>query len=248
MIRRQKSVAIAGVAVSILAALATGCVYSSLAAPLVSTALVAMVEPEKMGDGAEFLSAMDRAAGQWNSYTCESHLEIFKTDKTSKSGCKVFYKDKQMRIEVVGGGYRDGSVVVRRRDGTIRAKGGWMLGGIEMNLDPDSRMLVLQNGTNVMRTNLPDLVTEFKEMLRRGCTSRVSALPVQDQSGETKVYVLEIYEPAHSPANLTRRVFVDSNLKIPLRIDAYVNGKLASSASFKNMNRNAGLSDDLFQL
>lgn len=207
-----------------------------------------MVEPDKMGDGADFLSDMDKTASQWSNYTCESSLEIFKNDKTSKSGCKVFYKDKQMRIEVVGGGYRDGSVVVRRKDGTVRAKGGWMLGGMSMNLDPDSRMLILQNGTNVMRTDLPDLVKELRELLKRGCTSRVSAVPVQDQSVMARVYVLDIYEPAHSPAELSRRIFVDSNLKVPIRIDAYINGKLASSASFKSMNRNAGLTDELFQL
>jgi outer membrane lipoprotein-sorting protein len=197
-------------------------------------------------DGADFASTLQATVKKWGDYTCDSELWVYKPDKTTKSSCKFFYKDNSVRIQVTGGGFRDGSVVVRTKDGSVKAHGGGMLGFMTMNLDPDSRMLILPNGTNVTRTDLPTVLSDIMTQLGAGYKSRVTSGPVDSPDIAKKFFLWEEYEPGD--ALPVRRIFWAAEDKVPIRIDLYKAGKRVSSAWFKNVSPNAGVSAELFKL
>src|SRR5262249_8679473 len=151
-------------------------------------------------DGSEFVNTLAAAVSKWHDYSCDTNLVNCYPSKVTRSGGKFYYKDGQVRVEVKGGGYRDGSVVARCKDGSVFAKGGLALGFIKIKLDPDSRMLVLPDGDNVVKSALPDIMSEMKEQLAKGYTCRVSTKPAPAQGLDNPVYMVEEYEPAKSPA------------------------------------------------
>lgn len=195
-------------------------------------------------DGAEFLGGLLDTVRKWGDYTCESELWNYKPDKMTKSGCKFFYKDNQVRVQVMGGGYRDGSIIVRTKEGVVKAKGGGVMGFMVMNLDPESRMLILPSGVNVMRTDLPDVFADMQHQISSGYKSKVTATPVVVQDIPEKVYVLDEFEPG---GQQMRRVFWGADAK-PVRIDHFKAGKRVTSAWFKNLSIDQGISNDLFRL
>lgn len=211
--------------------------------------VVSAPDEADMRDGLDFLGQVDSSVHKMNNYECESSLEVHKPDKVHKAQCRFFFKESQIRIECMGGGFRDGSVVVRRKDGSVRGKGGGMMGFIIMNLDPDSRMLILPSGDNALKTDIATVMDEMKDLAAKGYTVKVSKNPLTDKSVDVpKVYIMEIYEPSSSPARLSRRLWIDPDQKAPVRIDFYHDEKLFSIAQFKKLRPNAGLSDNLFQM
>jgi hypothetical protein len=199
---------------------------------------------EAMKEGAQLIDEMLSTAQKWRDYTCVSELDYFKGGQEQKRSCRFFYKDGQVRVEVTGGGYRDGSILVRSKAGAVRGRGGMMMAFITMDLDPDSRMLILPNGVNVTRTDLPDLLTELKRALSEGSTAQLSQGPVNEPGINSKVLVLDIL----NGSTLTRRLIVDAERRIPIRWDLYRDGERLSSAWFRNLRPNAGLDDKLFHL
>ncbi len=196
-------------------------------------------------DGAEFAAGLLAAVRKWTDYTVDSELWIYYPDKMTKSSCKLFYKDNQVRIQVIGGGFRDGSVIVRKKDGTVRAKGGGLLGLMAMNLDPNSRMLILPTGTNVVRTDLPDVFGEIETQLAAGYKSRVTVSAATTQDLPDKILIFDEYMPGGT--ELVRRIFCGGD-KLPVRIDHFKAGKKITTAWFRNLSPNTGISDDLFRL
>lgn len=199
-------------------------------------------------DGSEFLQKLCDSACNWNDYSCQTDLETFKSDKPSHSGCRFFYKKGRVRIEIMGSGFRSGSVVVKQKDGSVRVRSGPLLGGLAMNLDPDSRMLILPSGLNATKSDIPDLLVSLREQLSRGYTCRVTIGPVQKSDIPGMVFVLEIFEPNASSTTPYKRIFVAADNKLPVRWETYRDGRLFCSASFSNMRTNQGLQDDLFKL
>src|SRR5437879_4221368 len=86
-------------------------------------AAVGQVAPRGDGtkDGAPLVDEMVGTANNWRDYTCASILDCYKGDQVQRQTCNFLYKDKQVRVEVTGGGFRDGSIIVKRKDGTVRA-------------------------------------------------------------------------------------------------------------------------------
>lgn len=206
---------------------------------------------EQMGlcqEGADLVKTLEATVRKWRDYSCENELWTYKPDRMTKSGCKFFYKDNQVRVQVVGGGFRDGTLLVKSKDGKIRVQGGIFMGFMKMNLDPDSRMLILPNGMNVIRTDLPNVFRDFTDELSHGFKCRMTTTPVLVDELSEKVYVLDEYEPDASKQMLRRRLFLEVEKKMPVRVDLYKGGKRVSSAWFKNLTPNAGLTDDLFKL
>lgn len=198
-------------------------------------------------DGAGLVESMWVIVHKWSDYTCESELWVYKPDKIARSGCKFFYKDpSQVRVQVMGGGFRDGSVVVRQKDGSVRAHGGGLLGHMIMNLDPDSRLLILPNGANVTKCDLPSVIAELRASPSAGKSYRATLGPVQTDDMPERMYVLDEYEKS-APQPL-RRLFVEPSRKLPIRIDTYHGQKRFSSAWFRNISVNNGLSEELFRL
>lgn len=185
---------------------------------------------------------------QWKDYSCNSELDVFKKQGLKKYRCKLSYKDEQVRIDVQGGGYRDGTVLIKSKDGKIKARGGLMLGHMTMNLDPDSRMLILPDGSNVLKISLPTLLSDLKKKLNQNYSCRVTTTPVTIPDMPDKMYIVDVIEGQGQDQNLSKRLYVSIDQKIPVRWDIYTNGERTAAALFTNIHTNSGLSDELFDI
>lgn len=225
---------------------------SMAACPLLTTTpcpaetLIAAAPEASAGDGAELINEMADSAAKWNDYSCLAELHSFKTGKDVPSTCKFFYKKKdQTRIEVTGGGFRDGSVLVRKADSSVRARGGGLLGAMTMNLDPESRMLIMANGLNVTKSDIPHLLTDWKTLLRNSYTSKIVPGSLDAAPPGTKVITVDIFDPSQA---LSRRLYINADQKTPIRADFFKDGKPLTECWFKNLKTNVGISDDMFKL
>ncbi len=200
-------------------------------------------------DGAEFWQSLSNSIKQWKDYTCDSELESYSSKQRAHYRAKTHYKkDNQFRLEITSAGYKNGSVLVRTNSGKVRAQGGLMLAYIKMDLEPNSRMLILPNGRNAAQSDLPTLVDELAQRIARGHKCNMSATPVIEPGLDKKVIIVDILKPDASGDVLSDRIFLDPGSHIPMRWDLFDNGKKISAAWFKNVRINAGLDDELFQL
>ena len=197
-------------------------------------------------DGAAELQKLLTQVNGWSDYTCLTEQHNFKPNKITIAASKFFYKKGPVvRIEVVGGGFRDGSVVVRSRDGKITGKGGGLMGCIQMTLDPDSRMLILPSGINVMHADFPELVAKLNNDLAHGFSSKMSSSPVTEPDLGRKVFGIEIHDNSNA---LKAKLFLSAEDHLPLRWDIFRADGGKTQTYFKNLRFNTGLSDDLFNM
>lgn len=216
----------------------------ALASLFFPSKLFALSEPA-LTDGSQFLDKAVQESLQWSDYSCITEMHNFKPDKTTISSSRFFYrKGPEIRIEVMGGGFRDGSVILKKKDGSIKAKGGFLMGGIQMNLDPDSRMLILPSGINAAHADFPELFQNIKQDVGKGYSIKMSSTPVNEPTLSQKVYLIEVLDPQQQ---MNRRIYL-SEEKLPIRWDSYKGGKMVTTTYFKEIKINAGLKDDKFQL
>ncbi len=209
-------------------------------------ALSATEEELKFVDAAGMLKKLQSQFESWSDYSCLSEQKCFRQDKVTHSASRFFYKKgPAVRIEVIGGGFRDGSIVVRSKDGKVTGKGGPWMGGIQMGLDPDSRMLILPSGINVMKADFPELILRLQTQLAGGYSSRVSAAPVNQAELQKKVLVLEMMDQSKV---LKSRVFLSADELLPLRWDSFPSDKVKTITLFKDIKSNQGLKEELFKL
>jgi len=111
-----------------------------------------------------------------------------------------------------------------------------------MNLEEDSRMLLLPNGYNVMKS---DFASILGDLLKRAPTSQMQVSDViSDKLWGRGVRVIDVKKGN----GITDRLFVGSNDLIPIEWDLYKDGKLVSVTRFENFRANVGLDDNLFEL
>jgi outer membrane lipoprotein-sorting protein len=194
-------------------------------------------------DGSQFFRDLCDYIGSLSDYSCRIDVRTFKPQKTVDSDCKFFYKKlNQVRIEAIGGGYRNGSVIVKHEDGTVAGHGGLLLGEMKLQLDADSRLLILPNGLNCTKCDYLELLEMIKEKLGEGyrCTLATNA-----SDGAS---ILDISASSASGGNLYAKIIVSSIDHVPSRWELYNSGKLFSIAEFKNIKINTGLSPNLFHI
>ncbi|MBX9725115.1 MAG: hypothetical protein K2X81_27170 [Candidatus Obscuribacterales bacterium] len=197
-------------------------------------------------DGTNFLQKLITEYSQWNDYSCVTELHNYKSSKATITKSKFFYKKgPRVRIEIMGGGFRDGSVIIRSPQEKISGKGGFWMGGVRMKFDHDSRMLILPDGTNATRADFPELFALLKENLSHGYSCKVSAEPVDEKEFNRKVFVFEIFD---SEKMLSAKIYFAADDLLPIRWDSFHSDKLKASTWFRNLRVNPGLKDDLFQL
>lgn len=180
-----------------------------------------------------------------NDYVFESNMTSKAENRIAENGGKFYFKkSKRLRIEVHSKGRNNGAVVVKDDNGTIRGAGGGILKFIKMNLQPNSRMLILPNGYNVVQSDFKSLFDTLKSKLKNGSTAKVTTNSVSAYNWSGKVRVVDISKGQQ----LTDRILVSASNTIPIEWDTYKNGKLFSISLFKNFKKNIGLSDNLFKL
>ncbi len=177
-------------------------------------------------------------------YTFDSALTVDLGSTLKIALGHFFYKkNKRFRVECVSNGMNNGAIVVRTDDGRITAEGGGMLKFMKMNLEPDSRMLILANGYNVLDSDLQSLLNILKSRMV-GCEAFVTVEPIKDLKTGAALKVVEIKKGSI----LTDRIIVNASDSIPVEWDLYKDGSLFSVARFDKFRANIGLNDSLFTL
>ncbi len=190
---------------------------------------------------------IERIHGQiqgFQDYVFDSALTVDLGSKIKSSLGHFFYKrNKRFRVECVSAGVNNGAIVVRSDDGIIMAEGGGMLKFMKMNLQPDSRLLILANGYNVLDSDVQSLLNILQSRMV-GCQALVTAEVIKDPKTGAPWKVVEIRK---GPV-LTDRIIVNAGDFIPVEWDLYKDGSLFSIARFDKFKANIGLNDSLFSL
>ncbi|HEY9715357.1 MAG TPA: hypothetical protein V6C72_17930, partial [Chroococcales cyanobacterium] len=199
-------------------------------------------------DGTFYLNVMLNSVKNLNDYTFDSEIITYKKNSVVRATGKFYYKPLNLvRIEVTGQGYKSGSVLVRTSEGKVRAKGGNSLAWMKLTLAEDSRMLILPNGLNVVKSDYQHLVSGLKEAISQGGKCTISQSPVSVSYLNDKVTVLDVTDPQKADT-IWQRLYIKPDNNLPIAWDIYNGGKLFSRAKFLNVKPNVGLTDDLFQL
>ena len=204
-----------------------------------------LVEGQKWLPGKNIIEQSYSRVSSLNDYVFDSELKALSKGKLSDNGGKFYYKKtNRLRIEVKSKGRNNGAVVVKKDDGTIRGAGGGILKFIKMNLEPNSRMLILPNGLNVVQSDYKSLIANLRGKLNSGHVATVTAGSVSLYNWSGPVKVVDVKKGNI----LTDRIFVSAATNVPVEWNIYSNGRLVSIAYFKNFKSNIGLNDNLFNI
>jgi outer membrane lipoprotein-sorting protein len=188
-------------------------------------------------DGKALLQAMQGKVRQMKNYTFDSILTTYKGKKVVVETGKFYFKSPNMvRFEVIKAGSRSGSVVIRQADGKIRGQMGGALRGIKVNLSPDSKLLKTANGFNILDSDLNTLL----DSACRRAQAKSKCL-----AGAAKgVHIVELLE---ENGDLTDRIAVASQDKLPDEWNLYCDKQILSSVHFGNLQtRRNDLDNSLF--
>src|SRR5262249_2138013 len=150
-------------------------------------------------------------------------------------GGKYFFKKQQrIRIEVTSKGPKNGSVLVKREDGQVKAKGGPALLGITVNLHEDSDLLNLADGSNVLHSDFLTQMQEITNALNQGRQAIVTVEPSPYK--DHRVWVLEVKEGEAplSDSTLRSRILFNSSNGVPETIIKFKDGRIFSKIMVKN--------------
>lgn len=225
------------VGISILAA------APSLANPQI--ALVGQDNKTAMEDGKALWESLRKQVGSWKEYRADVSLTLYKGGDAKETKSRVYWRSsEEIRIEVIAAGFKSGSVMVKHKDGHVRIHGGPMLAFVKMTVDPDSRLLKMDNGRNVTKASIPNLVIELSEEMKSGLKCLVSS---SAEIVDGLPPVLE-FQVLNQDGSLSARVLVTSDKHIPVRWERFSNGKPQSKATLSGLTIDPGLADNLFQL
>jgi hypothetical protein len=202
--------------------------------------------PECNSDGRLFFDSLVKTTEHFEDYQYDSNLTFADTNKTN-GGLVFFKKEDLVKIIVKSNGVKNGSIVVRQPDGTIKAAGGPHLRFIKMTLTDDSRLLQLPNGYNAIKSDFLSLLLGIKQMLSEGGMVKVTSKPLMVDRLHQNVQILEV-SSARAPSVLAARIFVDPRTNVPVEWEVFRDGSLLSTAYFNNFKANIGLKDDFFRL
>lgn len=206
-----------------------------------------MVKGKSFADGLGFVESMLNVIKRNAGYVFDSRILGIKKSRLETGKATYFFKKPQkVRLEVHSHGMNNGAVVVKQSDGVIRASGGGALKFVKMTLEPDSRMLQLPNGYNVISSDLATLLAGLKRRAQNGAQVSVSNEAVSDKGQTFKI--IEVQGREDNREHKLERIFVDARTKVPVRWEVYKNGDLVSITEFDNFKPRPDLSEDLFQL
>ncbi len=193
-----------------------------------------------------FLETMHARIANLNDYVFETNQKCAKEDKLKVGSAKFYFKKEQrIRIEVKSNGVNNGAVVVRKEDGHIKACGGGMLKFVAMNLDPDSRMLQLPSGRNVIHSDFATLINDLLSQPKKGCQVKVATESVAGKHWSGLAKAIEVKDGG---GIVIERIFVNPSTNTPVEWHLYRDGELFSMTVFGSFQANPGLQDSLFEM
>jgi outer membrane lipoprotein-sorting protein len=198
-------------------------------------------------NGQTFLESAHDTANAFDDYVVETRLTGKLRDALKEGNGKFFYKrHRRVRVEVTKGTVNQGSVLVQREDGVIQGRGGGLLRFVKLTLQPDSRMLVLPSGDSVVKADLPTLLADVVDRLKKGSKARVASDEVTGKLWRSPVKIVEVGDASF--ATISDRIYMNPKTNVPVEWDVYKNGILVSITYFDNFKGNIGLDDKLFDL
>jgi hypothetical protein len=199
-------------------------------------------------DGKKVLQDVITRVTQLGAYKFEGLLGTIK-DRTMKvdSG-SFYYMPKCLRVEVKSGGFKSGAIVVKQKDGAIKAKGGPALFGMKVNLQPDSNMLRLPNGLNIVECDYLSLLKWLQSEIASGQKVYASDSPMNVPGQQQNVIVLETREAGGNDGIVAHRVIIDPKLLVPLEWDIFRQGKFVSAVRFNDFKLCPTMDESFFRL
>lgn len=196
----------------------------------------------------QFIDDLKQSA-YFNDYQVDCQLFTQKPEGWKNfGGARLYFKQKALvRAVIKSSDYRDGSVVVKQLDGTIRAHGGGLLKSIKMTIQPDSRTIRLPTGYSLTSSDFPTLYDSLKAHLSKGCVASASRSAVDIKLFGTPVQLVVISTGAPPDCKISEVIYIDFKSKLPVAWSTYQDGKPHALVTFEAFTPNKGLSDDLFR-
>lgn len=170
-------------------------------------------------------------------YRCQMYSSRLRKDGTMAVDTNNYFfkKPKLIRLEVTSGGDK-GSKVVLNKKGKVRAKAGGVLGVFTITMEPTDKRL--QDGDSSFVTT--DLGSTLKDLqlTMNGAKATVTLI-----EGPRRAYQLVLERPGKKDT-----ILIDAELKLPFQWEVLRNGKFDSKTEWKNLTKNVGLADELFEL
>lgn len=197
---------------------------------------------DKTNEANRFLQELIEKLKDLDDYEYESEVYTYGrgTKPKAESGRFFFKKENRVRVESTSG-KTNGSIVVRRKDGLVRAKAGPMLLGITMTLHEDSALLNAGDGTNVLKSDLLSQMVQLKNNIRAGSKGLVSAQPIANN-----VIVMDVCRAGTDEPE--DRVIVNAATGLPAELIHYVKGAVFARTMINSLKVNSGIADSLFEL
>jgi outer membrane lipoprotein-sorting protein len=220
-------------------------------APQVQCAIANIeMDDQSTVDGSQMVGKLlDKVQGL-NDYQYDCSQVSWRTGKPKEAAAKFYFKKPGMiRIEVVSQDFRNGSIIIKQADGTIKAAGGGLLHAMQMTLDENSRMLRLPSGTSAVKSDFASLISGLQSKLANGavCKASKAAIPANTLRGDGSVVVIDVFEGPDKSIR-TERLLVNPHTFIPVEWAYFSAGKILSTVAFKNLVVNKGVSDSNFKL
>jgi len=204
--------------------------------------------------GMPFIESLSSAASNLHDYQCFCQLFTVKQNKWKDyGGALVSFKQRELlRAEIKSLDYRNGSVVVRQSDGSLKGKGGGTLSLVKMTLQPDSRTLRLPTGFSLAKSDFLSLSAALKQQVASGAVATVSQ-PVRIAPFKEPVMILLMRdknggEESAVGSSFVHVVYLNPKTKIPIAWNTYKDGQPNAFVFFDHLDFNKGLSDSLFTL
>lgn len=220
------------------------------------TSTTAMAQPQArptevtMVEGTGFVETVHDVTRNLNDYTFDCEIATYKkaNQPIREGGSYSWKKPGMLRMEVTLGG-KKGGLLVRQPDGTIKGHLGGFLKVFVATVSPDSNMLKSANGFSMLEGDYLTLMNNLKKQLQGPLHVRVSNAPQTVSSQPEKVFIVEVFKKEGENEELTQKIYVDPQLKLP--VEWHLNrddGSLLSITYWRNIKLNVGLDDSVFKI
>jgi hypothetical protein len=220
---------------------------SEIDADLLPVQTVSKIPSEKVS--ASYIDTLKKAA-TFSDYQVTTQLFTRKKDAWKDAGgAKLSYKAKDLiRAQVKTHDFNNGAVVVKQNDGKVRGRGGGMLRGMTMNLEPDARSLRLPTGYSLVESDFESLYDTLKSSLGSESVTAVSKTGVNLKLFKDPVLVFQVGTGDASNMHPGQLIFLNPRTKLPVGWLTYRGDAPNALVLFDELSPNKGLSEDLFRI
>ncbi len=211
---------------------------------IASSASIVAASPNAI-DGTSMLQSVLEKCQDLRCYEFESNLTTYSGKKEIKESGRFYFKAPNMiRFEVTSSsGPRNGAIVVRQPDGSIKVKTGGLFGGMKLTLSKDSGLLKTSNGFSIVDSDFQTLLKGAKKKVAGPLKCLATQAPTSYSGGN--VYIIELIEP---DGDVAERIALDPKDKLPIEWSIFNDKTLFSNVKFNNTRVNPSLTDELFSL